>query len=145
MKVPRPRSRALAARAAHARRFIKVTYGRPELLAGRVRRAVLLARARHVGLRGGRRTWPVAESRSRGAGAGDPGVTAPVDGHLIVVGKRTHVAGSATGVVEQQLGPGELAVYVAADAQTAGTLEMSDRPRDDARATMDELPPARRR
>jgi heavy metal translocating P-type ATPase len=67
------------------------------------------------------------------------GVTAQVDGRLVVVGKRAYVAAGATGVAEQPLGPGELAVYVAVDARAAGTLVMSDRARDDARATMDEL------
>jgi cation transport ATPase len=67
------------------------------------------------------------------------GVTATVDGHLVVVGKRAHVASVAEGVRTQPLGSGELAVYVAVDGRAAGTLVMSDRPRDDARATMTEL------
>ncbi|TKR21908.1 cadmium-translocating P-type ATPase [Cellulomonas hominis] len=66
-------------------------------------------------------------------------VTATVDGHLVVVGKRAHVASVAEGVRTQPLGPGELAVYVAVDGRAAGALVMSDRPRDDARATMTEL------
>ncbi|WP_166844200.1 heavy metal translocating P-type ATPase [Isoptericola sp. BMS4] len=67
------------------------------------------------------------------------GVAATVDGHDVVVGKRARVARSATGVDEQPLGPGELAVYVGVDGRFAGTLVMSDRPRDDARTTMDDL------
>lgn len=67
------------------------------------------------------------------------GVTARTGGHLVVVGKRAHVAASATGVVEQPLGPGELAVYVAVDGRAAGTLVMRDHPRPEARATMDAL------
>ncbi|MGK7222406.1 heavy metal translocating P-type ATPase [Kocuria flava] len=67
------------------------------------------------------------------------GVTARVDGHEVVVGKRAHVARSAPGTPEQPLGPGELAVYAAVDGRFAGTLVMSDRVRADAAATMAEL------
>ncbi|MFP3712635.1 heavy metal translocating P-type ATPase [Puerhibacterium sp. TATVAM-FAB25] len=67
------------------------------------------------------------------------GVTALVDGHEVVVGKRAHVAAGATGVEEQPLAPGELAVYVGVDGRFAGTLVLSDHPRDDARDTMDQL------
>ncbi|GAA1750902.1 heavy metal translocating P-type ATPase [Kocuria aegyptia] len=67
------------------------------------------------------------------------GVTARVHGHEVVVGKRAHVAGCSAGVIEQSLGPGELAVYVAVDGQFAGTLVMSDHARDDAPTTMAEL------
>lgn len=67
------------------------------------------------------------------------GVTARTGGHAVVVGKRAHVAASASGVVEQPLGPGELAVYVAVDGRAAGTLVMRDHPRPEARRTVEEL------
>lgn len=64
------------------------------------------------------------------------GVSATVGGHEVVVGKRAHVAQHATGVIEQPLGPGELAVYVGIDGRFAGTLVLSDHPRVDAQDTM---------
>ncbi|WP_243886272.1 heavy metal translocating P-type ATPase [Cellulomonas fengjieae] len=67
------------------------------------------------------------------------GVTAHVEGHLVVVGKRAHVAATAQGVPDQHVYPGELAVYVAVDGQGAGVLVLSDQPRADARTTLEEL------
>jgi heavy metal translocating P-type ATPase len=131
-----------------------LTYGRPELRAVRTRApwdedallalaasaeqysshvlaASVLAAAQERGLR----LAPAATASEQATN----GVTARVDGHLVVVGKRAHVAASATGVEEESLRPGELAVYVSVDGRGAGALVMSDRPRADARATMAEL------
>lgn len=131
-----------------------LTYGRPELLAVHagppwapdevLRLAasaeqysshVLAASVRDAAAARGLALRPAAEAREEATN----GVTARVDGRLVVVGKRAHVAAGATGVVEQPLEPGELAVYVAVDGHAAGTLVLSDRPRADARATVDEL------
>lgn len=64
------------------------------------------------------------------------GVTATVDGHAVVVGKRRFVAEHAGQVAEADLEPGELAVYVAIDRRFAGVVVMADQLREDARDTV---------
>jgi heavy metal translocating P-type ATPase len=131
-----------------------LTYGRPELLAvhavppwgeddvlrltasaEQYSSHVLATSVRQAAAARGLPLSPATEAREEATN----GVTAVVDGRLVVVGTRSHVASVASGVSSEALGPGELAVYVAVDGRAAGTLVMSDRPRDDARATMDEL------
>ncbi|MFB0835918.1 heavy metal translocating P-type ATPase [Arthrobacter halodurans] len=67
------------------------------------------------------------------------GVVATVAGRSVLVGKELHVRNHASGVEHYDLGPGEMAVYVAVDGRFAGVLVMSDRVRDDARSTLAEL------
>ncbi|WP_424347365.1 heavy metal translocating P-type ATPase [Kocuria sp. CH-021] len=131
-----------------------ITYGRPELLAVHARPPfredellrltasaeqysshVLSASVRDAALARGLDPVPAEEAHEEAT----HGVTATVGGRRVVVGKRAHVARSAPDVVEQALGPGELAVYVAVDGRFAGTLVMSDRVREDAAATMAQL------
>jgi heavy metal translocating P-type ATPase len=131
-----------------------ITYGRPELLAVHARPPfpedellrltasaeqysshVLSASVRDAALARGLAPAPAEEAHEEAT----HGVTATVEGRRVVVGKRAHVARSAPDVVEQALGPGELAVYVAVDGRFAGTLVMSDQVREDAAATMAEL------
>ena len=131
-----------------------ITYGRPELLAVHARPPfpeeellrltasaeqysshVLSASVRDAALARGLVPAPAEEAHEEAT----HGVTATVEGRRVVVGKRAHVARSAPDVVEQALGPGELAVYVAVDGRFAGTLVMSDQVREDAAATMAEL------
>ncbi len=131
-----------------------ITYGRPELLAVHARPPfpedellrltasaeqysshVLSASVRDAALARGLEPGPAQDAHEEAT----HGVTATVEGHRVVVGKRAHVARSAPDVAEQALGPGELAVYVSVDGRFAGTLVMSDQVREDAAATMRQL------
>jgi heavy metal translocating P-type ATPase len=131
-----------------------ITYGRPELLAVHPRAPrtgdellrlaasaeeysshVLATSVREAAVARGLELIPAAAAHEEAT----HGVTARVGGHEVVVGKRAHVAACSTGVAEQPLGPGELAVYVAVDGRFAGTLVMSDQVRADAAATMAQL------
>ena len=69
------------------------------------------------------------------------GVQATVDGHLVLVGKQRFVEAAAGGPVGAAavVEPGQLVVYVAVDGSFAGTLTLSDTPRENARATLDRL------
>ncbi|MBP3042305.1 heavy metal translocating P-type ATPase [Arthrobacter jiangjiafuii] len=69
------------------------------------------------------------------------GVQATVDGHLVLVGKQRFVEAAAGGPVTAAavVAPGQLVVYVAVDGSFAGTLTLSDTPRENARATLDRL------
>lgn len=65
------------------------------------------------------------------------GVTARIDGHIVVVGKRSFVAEAAgQDLARTHLKAGELAVYVAVDGTYAGSLILRDEVRDDAKATI---------
>ncbi|WP_413250306.1 heavy metal translocating P-type ATPase [Sinomonas flava] len=79
----------------------------------------------------------------RGEGAEEAatnGVLAHVGGHRVLVGKRAYV-GSEVGarLDEPDLGPGELAVYVAVDSAFAGVVVLRDLPRPEARGTLERL------
>ncbi len=65
------------------------------------------------------------------------GVTATIDGHVVVVGKRSFVA-EAVGrdLSRTHLAAGELAVYVAVDGTFAGSLILRDVVRANARGTI---------
>lgn len=68
------------------------------------------------------------------------GITAHVDGHTVVVGKRTFIATTVgQDVPRTPLNSGELAVYVAIDGVCAGALVFRDEVRANARATIDDL------
>lgn len=64
------------------------------------------------------------------------GVSAVVDGHRVVVGKRTFVEASSGPVTEEALASGQLAVYVGIDDAYAGALIMRDPLRVNAAATL---------
>ena len=68
------------------------------------------------------------------------GVTANIDGHTVVVGKRAFIS-AAVGreIGRTPLESGELAVYVASDGTSAGSLVFRDEVRANARATVDSL------
>ena len=68
------------------------------------------------------------------------GVTANIDGHTVVVGKRAFIS-AAVGreIGRTPLESGELAVYVAIDGTSAGSLVFRDEVRANARATVDSL------
>ncbi|WP_430296167.1 heavy metal translocating P-type ATPase [Sinomonas sp. B1-1] len=79
----------------------------------------------------------------RGEGAEEAatnGVLAHVGGHRVLVGKRAYV-GSEVGarLDEPDLGPGELAVYVAVDRAFAGVVVLRDLPRPEAKGTLERL------
>ena len=134
-----------------------LTYGRPELVAVNPeppftadRLLQLAASAEqyssHVlaaavqDCRPGPRPGP-ERRRNRQQEVATNGVQATVDGHLVLVGKQRFVEAAAGGpagaaaVVE----PGQLVVYVAVDGRFAGTLTLSDTPRENAAATLDRL------
>ena len=67
------------------------------------------------------------------------GVEAKIAGRVVVVGKFAFVANLAPDAVRTEIGPGELAVYVAIDGRFAGALLASDRLRENARATLERL------
>ena len=72
------------------------------------------------------------------------GVVATIDergtgGREVVVGKLRLVAEHAPDAVATAVSSGELSVYVAVDGRFAGAILLSDRPRENARATIDEL------
>ncbi|WP_104160125.1 heavy metal translocating P-type ATPase [Arthrobacter sp. ZGTC212] len=70
------------------------------------------------------------------------GVRAVVDGHTVLVGKRRFVAAEAPDTGdggETKAGAGQLRVYVAVDGRFAGTLLLSDTPRRNAKATLEQL------
>ncbi|WP_292832926.1 heavy metal translocating P-type ATPase [Microbacterium sp.] len=68
------------------------------------------------------------------------GVTADIDGHTVVVGKRTFIS-ATTGeeIPRAPLESGELAVYVAVDGAAAGSLVFRDEVRSNSRTTVDSL------
>ncbi len=68
------------------------------------------------------------------------GVTATIDAHTVVVGKRSFIS-AAVGeeIARTSLESGELAVYVAIDGAAAGSLVFRDEVRPNARATIDSL------
>jgi heavy metal translocating P-type ATPase len=67
------------------------------------------------------------------------GVRARFDGQDVVVGKPAFVAEWASGVAEAELASGELAIYVGAGGEFAGSLVMSDPIRKETRRTLGEL------
>jgi heavy metal translocating P-type ATPase len=67
------------------------------------------------------------------------GVEAKIAGRVVVVGKFAFVANLAPDAARTEIGPGELAVYVAIDGRFAGALLASDRLRENARATLERL------
>lgn len=68
------------------------------------------------------------------------GVTANIDGHTVVVGKRSFISATAGQEIPgAPLDSGELAVYVAIDGTSAGSLVFRDEVRSNARATVDSL------
>ena len=66
------------------------------------------------------------------------GVRAEINGHTVLVGKQRFVAASVSGTVNATAA-GKLVVFVGIDGHFAGTLILSDTPRDNARATLDRL------
>ncbi|KQM82823.1 heavy metal translocating P-type ATPase [Agromyces sp. Leaf222] len=90
----------------------------------------------------------IAAARDRGLPLGEAesaeetatnGVRARIDGREVVVGKFAFVREHAPDAVRTVIAPGELAVYVAIDGTYAGALLASDRVRDNARATLEQL------
>ncbi|PVW02363.1 cadmium-translocating P-type ATPase [Microbacterium sp. Gd 4-13] len=68
------------------------------------------------------------------------GVTANIDGHTVVVGKRSFISATVGQEIPgAPLDSGELAVYVAVDGASAGSLVFRDEVRSNARATVDSL------
>ena len=68
------------------------------------------------------------------------GVTASIDGHTVVVGKRSFVSATVGQEIPgTPLNSGELAIYVAVDGTSAGALVFRDEVRANARATIDNL------
>lgn len=68
------------------------------------------------------------------------GVTANIDGHTVVVGKRSFISATVGQEIPgAPLDSGELAVYVAIDGTSAGSLVFRDEVRANARATVDSL------
>lgn len=67
------------------------------------------------------------------------GVRARFNGQDVVVGKPAFVAEWASGVAEADLASGELAIYVGAGGEFAGSLVMSDPIRKETRRTLSEL------
>ncbi len=68
------------------------------------------------------------------------GVTANIDGHTVVVGKRSFISATVGQEIPgAPLDSGELAVYVAIDGASAGSLVFRDEVRSNARATVDSL------
>ena len=67
------------------------------------------------------------------------GVRARFNGKDVVVGKPAFVAEWAAGVAEAELASGELAIYVGAGGEFAGSLVMSDPIRQETRRTLGEL------
>ncbi len=67
------------------------------------------------------------------------GVTADLPVGAVVLGKRSFVAAHADGVRTPPLHSGQLAVHVAVNGAYMGSLVLSDRPRDDAAATVAEF------
>lgn len=68
------------------------------------------------------------------------GVTAKIDGHTVVVGKRSFISATVGQEIDRALlDSGELAVYVAVDGASAGSLVFRDEVRSNARATVDSL------
>jgi len=68
------------------------------------------------------------------------GVTANIDGHTVVVGKRSFISATVGQEIPgAPLDSGELAVYVAIDGTSAGSLVFRDEVRSNARATVDSL------
>ena len=70
------------------------------------------------------------------------GVRAQVDGHTVLVGKRSFVAAEAPETPDgtgTRTHGGQLRVYVAVDGRFAGVLLLSDTPRPNARATLERL------
>ena len=66
------------------------------------------------------------------------GVRAEINGHTVLVGKQRFVAEAVSGTVSAPAA-GQLMVYVGIDGRFAGTLVLSDTPRENARATLDRL------
>jgi heavy metal translocating P-type ATPase len=66
------------------------------------------------------------------------GVLAQVNGRTVLVGKQRFVAAAVSGTVTAPAA-GQLMVYVGVDGRFAGTLALSDTPRENARATLDRL------
>jgi heavy metal translocating P-type ATPase len=68
------------------------------------------------------------------------GVTANIDGHTVVVGKRSFISATVGQEIDRALlDSGELAVYVAVYGASAGSLVFRDEVRSNARATVDSL------
>ncbi len=60
------------------------------------------------------------------------GVTAVIEGRVVVVGKPAYVASLAPDMIRATLGVGQAAVYVAIDGRFAGVLVLADDPRPEA-------------
>ncbi|MGY6497488.1 MAG: heavy metal translocating P-type ATPase [Microcella sp.] len=73
------------------------------------------------------------------------GVTATLDGRMLVVGKPAFVAevidADAAPIIRPELPSGEAAVYAAVDGRFAGTIILRDRVRDESAATVAALAP----
>ena len=68
------------------------------------------------------------------------GITANIDGHAVVVGKRSFISAAVGAEVDPSpLDSGEVAIYVAVDGAPAGALVFRDEVRANARATVDSL------
>lgn len=67
------------------------------------------------------------------------GVTATVDAHRVVVGKRSYIEQVTGQQVRSVLEPGEIGVHVAVDGVPAGVLVLRDQVRVDAAATIADL------
>lgn len=89
------------------------------VLADGVRRA---AAARGIPIRRARDASEVATN----------GVTATIDGRVVVVGKPAYVASVAADTERTPLDPGQAAAYVAVDGRFAGVLVLADDPRPEA-------------
>ncbi|MFU8947870.1 heavy metal translocating P-type ATPase [Mycetocola zhadangensis] len=90
--------------------------------------ASMIAAARDRGL-------PVYEAHDAREAATN-GVIAKVLGQEVVVGKFSFVAQHASNARRTEIGPGQLAVYVAIDGTYAGALLASDRLRENAKPTL---------
>ncbi len=67
------------------------------------------------------------------------GVVAAIDKRVVVVGKLAFVAAAAADARATPITSGEMAVYVAVDGRYAGAILLSDRLRENARPTIDQL------
>lgn len=91
-----------------------------------------------VGAAAGRRLQ-LAGSKDAKESPGN-GVTATVEGHAVMVGRRSYISQTLGHELPAvSLEGGELAVYVAVDGAPAGALVLRDEVRDDAAATIESL------
>lgn len=67
------------------------------------------------------------------------GVEAVLEGARVLVGKPRFIGENATGLVAQELAPGEAAVYVSVDGEFRGSVIVRDRLRDEAPGTLARL------